>query len=191
MADINKTTFFYRVKFGSKEREFNKPAPLPKYFKYLIGDKKKVVIAELGAGPVNTIGDHCEGVDVTIFASDIFSDEYKKFWVNNGKVPLVPIEYQDMENLTYPDETFDIVHCVNALDHTPDCQKAIEEMKRVCKKGGWVYLRHAPDQKKRYGGMHAWNASVDGFSNGKETVSTREFATYLEDDLIVSTWQKT
>ena len=29
--------------------------------------------------------------------------------------PFVPIEKQDVENLTYPDDSFDIV-CVNALD---------------------------------------------------------------------------
>jgi ubiquinone/menaquinone biosynthesis C-methylase UbiE len=181
MEDINKTTFFYRKKFTSKEAKFNHPMPLPAYFKYLIGEKKSVKIAELGAGPINTIGNYFDGVEVEIIASDLFQPEYEKFWKQHNKTPIVPIEYQDMENLTYPDETFDIVHCVNALDHTPDVYKAIDEMKRVCKTGGYIYLRHAPGQKKRYGGIHYWNF---------EDVELPGFSKHLEGDLIVNIWKK-
>jgi ubiquinone/menaquinone biosynthesis C-methylase UbiE len=168
----------------------NRYRHLPMYFEKLIGDKKHVLIAELGAGPVNTIGDHFRDVKVEIYASDIFADEYNKFWMKAMKTALVPILYQDMEHLTYPDNMFDIVHCVNALDHTPDARQAICEMKRVCKPGGWIYMRHAPNQKKRYGGMHAWNFSEKGLSNEKDAIFLPEFSTHLEDDLIVNIWQK-
>ncbi len=182
MGDINKTTYFYRVKFKGKEEIHNQRGPLPKYFGPMIGSKEEIVIAELGAGPVNTIGDSWGGVKVKIYASDIFADEYNKFWKEHKRIPIIPIEYQDMEKLSYPDNMFDIVHCVNALDHTPNVEKAISEMKRVCKPGGWIYLRHAQGQKKRYGGMHYHNF---------EELELPGFSKEMEGDLIVNTWRKT
>ena len=64
-----------------------------------------------------------------------------------------------MEKLTYKDEMFDIVHCANALDHCVDPFKALKEMYRVCKPGGWIYLRHAINsgKKERYSMQHQWN----------------------------------
>lgn len=185
MTDFNKTTYFYRHKFKRKEATFNKAGLLPSYFAPMIGEKKEVMIAELGAGPINTIGNEWPGTKVIIYASDILQPEYQKFWEESGKTPIVPVSHEDMEELSYPDEMFDIVHCVNAIDHTPNLHRAIEELKRVCKKGGWVYLRHAHGQKTKYGGMHYHDF---------ETISLPEFTTHQEETprgwLTVSTWQK-
>lgn len=196
------TLYFYRVKFKSKLAQFNHLAELPDYFGPMIGDKKEVVVAELGAGPICTIGNLWKGIKVKIYASDILQKEFAPWWKKYNAAPVVPIEYQDIEKLSYPDEFFDIVHCVNTLDHTINAKQALKEMIRVCKPGGWVYLRHAPDQRKRYRGMHEWDANmVDGeciFSNPKEKFSVNEFGdfkTHLEasakEDLIVSILCKT
>lgn len=191
---------FYISRFKNKERRFNKRAKLPDYFGNLIGDKKKVLIAEIGSGPINTIGTSWPDTEVVIYASDVLWPLYTTYWEQHGKTPIVPIEYQDMEKLSYPDRMFDIVHCVNALDHTKDVQKAISEMKRVCARGGYVYLRHTPDQKKTYKGHHHWNAGFDTvafFDNGKSRIELPEFKTEWKvfpfgkvHDVIVSIWQK-
>lgn len=196
MEDLNRTTYFYRKKFKSKESQFNKPAQLPEYFGEMIGDKKEVVIAELGAGPINTIGNYWPGVEVTIYASDVMQPEYEKFWQASGKKPIVVVEYQDFERLTYPDNFFDIVHCVNALDHTEDAWQALQEIQRVCKPGGWIYLRHAQNQMDRYGGMHRWNihlyedSGVCLIQNKTQSYSIDQAQPKIEGDLIVSKWQK-
>ena len=52
-----------------------------------------------------------------IVASDLLADEYNEIWKSTNRVILNPVTKQDMEALTYPDNSFDIVHCVNALDH--------------------------------------------------------------------------
>jgi SAM-dependent methyltransferase len=199
MGDLNRTTYFYRKKFVSKLAQFNREIPLPDYFAPMIGDKKEVIVAELGAGPINTIGNFWKGVTVVIRASDVMQPEYEKFRHDNNATLIIPIEYQDMESLTYADKTFDIVHCVNALDHTPNPKKALSEMARVCKSGGWIYLRHAPYQMKRYGGMHEWNIYMEGsaciFQGKKETFTLEGFTSRTEpsakEDLIVSLCQKT
>ncbi len=189
MTDLNWSTRYYRRRFDKKEAEFNAPRHLPPYFKDMIGKKKQVLIAELGAGPVNTIGNLWNGVDVRIIASDRYADEYKKFWDYWGKTPIVPIEYQDMEALTYKDNLFDIVHCENALDHTPDAKKALSEMIRVCRKGGYVYLRHFKNQRTRAGFRkgHEWDISGRNFNNTKETFTLGdEWDVKEENDVITA-----
>jgi SAM-dependent methyltransferase len=116
--------------------------------------------------------------------------EYAKLWDYHHKTPLVPITYEDFEHLSYQDNYFDMVHCVNALDHTVDARQALSELERVCKPGGWIYLRHAPDQKKHYGGMHRFDASTSGFDNGTELVPLDGYDVHLAGDLIVATKQK-
>lgn len=187
------TIYFYRVKFKSKLAIFNHPSQLPDYFEPMIGDKKEVTIAELGAGPICTIGNLWKDVKVNLYASDVLQNEYAPWWGKYNATPVVPVEYQDMEHLTYPDGFFDIVHCVNALDHTLDSKQALKEMLRVCKTGGWIYLRHLPNQRKQLRGMHAWDINE---SNGESVFSNRrnrfllsefgDFKTHLEGDLIVS-----
>lgn len=185
------TILFYRIKFKKKLDEFNRRSSLPSYFEPMIGDKKKVKIAELGAGPICTIGNFWKDVKVDIFASDVLQPHYQENWVLYNATPIVPIEYQDMESLTYPDEFFDIVHCANALDHTPNPKQAIKEIKRVCKKGGWIYLKHSPNQRRKYGGIHAWDINIkDGvcvFSNPNDKFVLDDFKTRWEGEFIVST----
>lgn len=172
----------YSRKFLRKLGQFNKPMQLPHYFEHLIGDKKRVRIAELGAGAINTIGQYWPGVEVEILASDVLWPEYEKLWAQTKDVPVTKIEYADMENLPYPDESFDIVHCCNALDHTKNAQKALQEMKRICKPGGVVYILCAEDQKRRFSGMHEWNARMeDGDSFVMKDGSTGDF--YIRDIL--------
>lgn len=70
------------------------------------------------------------------------------------------VEVQDMEKLIYSDNTFDLVVCINALDHTPDAQAAIKEMIRVSK--GWVYIDCALIQHTTSRKRHFWDAEEDG-----------------------------
>ncbi len=195
------TVRFYRAKFRSKLAQFNHPAELPDYFAPMIGDKKEVVMAELAAGPVCTIGNSWKDTQVSIYASDILQNEYAPLWKKYNATPVVPVEYQDMEHLTYPDGFFDIVHCVNALDHTLDARQALKEMLRVCKKCGWIYLRHFPNQRSKLRGMHAWNIDmVDGecvFSAQKKRFLLSEFGNFdtrtesgVKENLIISILRK-
>lgn len=196
MEYVNGVSTVYIRKFARKLEQYNVPGPLPAYFGPMIGDKKHVRIAEVGAGPINTIGNEWPGVEVEVVASDVLAAEYAALWREHRAAPVVPVEYQDFERLTYPDESFDVVHCVNALDHTPNAGHALAELLRVCKRGGWVYLRHAPDQRKRFGGHHYWDCRYEDGKcvfRGKDLAVTLPpiFKVRLEGDLIVATCQRT
>ena len=65
----------------------------------------------------------------------------------------------DMEQLDYPDNSFDLVVCINALDHTPDAEAALREMMRVAK---WVYIDCSLIQHTTSGKNHYWDMFEDG-----------------------------
>lgn len=157
------TLLFYRKKLPWKAKQFNKPLHLPAYFGSMIGDKKEVTIAELGAGMFCTIGSLAKGVKVKVYPSDALADYFNQILKETQVTPLIPVEKQDMEALTYPDNFFDIVHCVNALDHTPHPLRALSEMYRVTKPGGYIYLRHFPNvgENEKYTGLHIWNIDLN------------------------------
>ena len=51
------------------------------------------------------------------------------------------------ENLPYPDGMFDVVYSWGVIHHSPDTEKCLSELARVCRKGGtvkvMVYNRHS------------------------------------------------
>lgn len=186
-------------RFRRLERSLNKHLPLLDYFGPMMGDKKSAVIADVGSGPFNTIGDLRSGVDVKLYLSDVAQPEYRKIWENHNIVPLFPVEYQNMENLTYQDNMFDIVHCKNALDHTSGAEKALEKFIKVCAKGGWIYLRHYPNQRTIWRGHHCWDINfIEGegcvFKGENRTFNIKDFGNFksrvAEDGSIVSVCQK-
>ncbi len=47
----------------------------------------------------------------------------------------------DITNITFPDNTFDVIICNHVLEHVPDDAKAMSELYRVLKPGGWAILQ--------------------------------------------------
>lgn len=50
--------------------------------------------------------------------------------------PLADVK-ADITNLPFADESFDVIFCNHVLEHIPDDAKAMHELYRVMKKGGW------------------------------------------------------
>lgn len=169
-----------RSVFGGKIDKFNKILPLAEFLVPLVGEKKEVRILDLGCGPFNIIGSVQEGVKVDLTRAD--KTAFEEEWTRHNAVPIFPIEVQNMEKLTYLDDSFDIVVCINALDHTKDAPSAIEEMVRVCKPGGWIYIDCALDQRSTTGGWHYWDAKEDGMFIGRNnyTFDIKKFGFQVE-----------
>lgn len=148
----------YTRKKKWKLEAYNKVFDLPTYFDELIGDKTSVHILDIGSGPLSTTGSRREGVDVHITCADVLAEEWNELYPES----IIPVEYQNMEKLTYDDNSFDIVHCVNALDHVDNPRAALEEMVRVTR--GTIYLRHNVNEgeSENYVGYHTWNIEPKG-----------------------------
>jgi len=149
----------YNRKLLMKAEQYNHPLPFPDYLIPYINGKPWVIVADLGSGPIPTIGTVCNDCRVVLVASDLLAEKFKWMLEEAGIVPVTPVEEQDMEHLTYGNDAIDIVHCVNALDHVKDAPRALSEMVRVCKHGGAIYLKHFPNEgdRKNYCGFHCWN----------------------------------
>jgi ubiquinone/menaquinone biosynthesis C-methylase UbiE len=155
---------FYQNKLPFKTRQFNHLFQLPHYFEEFIDGKDKVKIADLGCGMFSTTGSTWPTADIEIYPSDILAAEYNELLKKYKVIPVIPVEKQDMECLTYEKDFFDVVHCVNALDHCFNPIQALKEMFRVCKPGGWIYLRHFLNNAEfqKYHGSHLWNINESG-----------------------------
>jgi len=187
---VSRSLKYYRDRLKSKNRRLNKVQPLQDYFYSMISGES-VAKADLGSGPFTLVGTESD-IDVTVIPSDILANEYNEMIREASMFPVVHVEYQNMESLTYEDESFDIVHCVNALDHTKGARKALKEMYRICKHGGWIYLRHYPNtgERRRYRG-HYWNVTENGIIwNRETTISLPKFKTVVEGRMIVSKRRK-
>jgi ubiquinone/menaquinone biosynthesis C-methylase UbiE len=153
--------------------KYNKPNPLADFLLPFIGDKREVSILDVGSGPYSIIGNYLDGVKVELVLGDnqIFDD----FWEKYDAQPFLEVEWLDMEDIDCPDDTLDIVTCINALDHTNDAEKAAREMIRVCKPEGWVYIDCHLDQLNT-GHKHKWNAKPDGrFTNKDDSFNLKDF----------------
>jgi SAM-dependent methyltransferase len=45
-----------------------------------------------------------------------------------------------VEELPFPDASFDLITCLDVIEHTPDDCRTLSELRRVCRPGGWLLV---------------------------------------------------
>jgi SAM-dependent methyltransferase len=45
-----------------------------------------------------------------------------------------------LEDLPWADASFDLITCLDVIEHTPDDRTALAELRRVCRPGGWLLV---------------------------------------------------
>ncbi len=70
-----------------------------------------------------------------------------KYITTDLNSPLADVK-ADICNLPFKDNSFDIIFCNHVLEHIPDDQKAMEEMYRILKPGGWGIFQIPQDLKR-------------------------------------------
>jgi SAM-dependent methyltransferase len=58
--------------------------------------------------------------------------------------PLAKVK-MDVENIQFPDATFDVIFCNHVLEHVNDFYQATRELYRVLKPGGWAIMQSPQD----------------------------------------------
>lgn len=89
--------------------------------------------------------DRCEGKHcLQISVKDEIGHKFGSNWVSIDKYDDRDFidRHDDVENLEFPDATFDAAVCWSVLEHVPHPDRAVAELHRVLKPGGeiWVQL---------------------------------------------------
>ena len=110
-------------------------------------------ILDLGCGngrdiiEIAKIGSFVYGID---FSEEMISEAYKeieKTFINNASIKL---SVSDISSLKFPNNYFDKIICSEVLEHVPDLDLAIKEIKRVLKPDGILVIT-TPNKNSWYG----------------------------------------
>jgi len=101
-------------------------------------------VLDVGCGPGTITVDFARRVgDGTVIGVDRSSDVLEEARRAASEVSNVRFESGDVYGLEYPDDSFDVVHAHQLLQHLSDPVAALREMRRVCKRGGVIAVRDA------------------------------------------------
>lgn len=125
---------------------------------------KEYIFIDIGSGPFSRCGRLTDKVKLNALSVDPLASVYKilkeKNKIDNG----VKLECGFVELLSrqFPENTFDMVHMSNSLDHSFDAMYGLYQLLYICKIGGKVILRHTENEaeRERYNGLHQWNLSL-------------------------------
>ena len=124
--------------------------------------KPHMTILDIGCGPGSITTDLARLVpDGHITGMEPISEplETARALASSQGVTNISFEVGDIHSLPFPDDTFDIAHAHQVLQHIVDPVHAIREMRRVVKAGGLVACRESasmtwyPESK----GLEAWD----------------------------------
>ncbi len=169
----------------------NPDSEIQDYIKNLlrINDSSTIKILDVGAGPVTMLGKKLNGKLIDITAVDPLAEKYNELLNKNHINPPVRTQVGYAEKLTekYEENSFDIVHAINSLDHCFNPLRAMKQMLSVVKKGSYVVLYHSINEGKKhnYSGLHQWNFYEDSgnfyISNSKMKLNiNKEFESRAE-----------
>lgn len=98
---------------------------------------------EIGCGPytnIRIISKKCKIKE--IYCCDPLVDVYISFkltWLSTeASRKKIRISNDKCENLKFDDNYFDLIVCINVLDHVQDAEKCLKEMSRLAKQGGFI-----------------------------------------------------
>lgn len=82
---------------------------------------------------------------------EVARENMAKYNEGDSEKECVSVYQEDLHNLPFPDESFDIVISLGVLHHTPDTKKAFNSLVRLLKPGGIITIWVYPDEP-----WHVW-----------------------------------
>lgn len=121
-------------------------------------------ILDVGSGPLTTVGFKSSVSELDICAVDPLADEYVE--ILDRLLVETPVKPQKASGEalteTFEENSFDLSIACNALDHSFDPMKCIEQMTKVTKTGGFIVLQHNENEgtESSWHGLHNWDFSL-------------------------------
>lgn len=119
---------------------------------------------DIGSGPFSNCGVKTSKARLRITAVDPLACAYRLLKEKHGiSAPIVPqTGIVEMVDELFEENSFDIVHMSNSLDHCFDPIMGLRKMLYITRPGGKIILRHNENEAKtaRYAGLHQWNIHV-------------------------------
>lgn len=174
LTGISDEIFFWKHYMKNKGGRFRKGFEdvVRKNRKFLLEEEllsydenTEINFIDVGSGPFSRCGFLTDRVKMNCIALDPLADIYvilkKKYNLENGiNLRTGFVELLDKQFL---ENTFDLVHMSNALDHSFNPIIGISQLLYICKVGGKVILRHNENEAEAegYQGLHQWNLSTN------------------------------
>jgi ubiquinone/menaquinone biosynthesis C-methylase UbiE len=139
-------------------------------------------------------GARVTGIDLSNASIDLVKKRFSLYGLP------IRAESADAENLPFPDDSFDVVYSFGVLHHTPNTQKAIDEIYRILRPGGeivimlyhttslhvlagvplyWIYRLFSRSQEPAHSALEEWIRIYDGTANPLGRSYTRSQARQL------------
>jgi SAM-dependent methyltransferase len=141
ICSICKSEFKYFASFGRDKRKNARCLACDSLERHRLIwkfiDEKKCILGKntrsrlMHFGPEKAFYDiFSEQCNIEYVPCDFVPEQYKY----NGKVGLIKV---DITDIPFEDDYFDVILCTHVLEHIPDDIKAMSELRRVMKPGGW------------------------------------------------------
>jgi SAM-dependent methyltransferase len=126
MLDVDEHHWWYRGRRVIIRAELDR-LPLP--------DSAMTSVLDAGCGSGRTLEDLADygtvsGVELDPGAAEVAQDRDPRFDVRIGR----------LEELPFQDGTFDLITCLDVIEHTPDDRATLASLRRVARPGGWLLV---------------------------------------------------
>jgi SAM-dependent methyltransferase len=122
-------------------------------------------VLEVGSGPVSLLAWGVRQKLIELTAIDPLAVEYRLLLETYGfDYPVKPVRAYAEDLLTiFQENTFDIIYSGNALDHVRSPMKCIENIRRVVRPGGFLYLEGfcREGTNAKWSGLHQHDLLVE------------------------------
>ena len=128
----------YEVLYNYAERQYKANKIIAVLKDFLKGDLKKLKLLDIGSSTgimTNLLSEHFSetiGIDI--------DEQGVKYSNENFKNEHLSFRIDDAMNLSFSDNSFDVVNCSHIYEHVPDSKKLMSEIYRVLRPGGVCFL---------------------------------------------------
>ncbi len=146
-------------RFHTIEPWFNPYSELQDRYRPYVTPESRII--DVGAAICTKIGKRLNGKKLNITAVDVLATEYNEILAKNDIIPPVTTRKCDFESLvsTFGKDSFDFVHCSNAIDHCHNPLDSLQQLYAITKPGGYLYVRVHENEALNcnYLGLHQFN----------------------------------